>query len=252
MDEPSTQPAPLAVGPEPTRAVGWLALFALAYLAASFLYFIGYGVYLGVNNPGIEPGQAEQLVNAHAQSLDGLAGMYLVQFVIVVPVVLAASNFPGRSLREVLALVSVPGRQLGFWLGVWVVYQVAAVVMHSLVEVPQDAFVKQMSGSRHLAVTLVVVLLAPIMEELVFRGYLFRAWRHSKLGLSGTITFTSGLFLLLHMGQYNSLVLGQLFIFAVILGLAREKTGSVVTPWLLHAINNLFATVLITYMGVTP
>lgn len=236
--------------PRAGRASGWLAVMALVYLVATFAYFIGFGIYTAVTQPGLPQGEVEALITQHGQSLDGLAGMYMVQFLFLMPLILLISHFSQQSWRETLALKPVALRTIGFWMAIWALYQAFAIALHLWVDIPEDPFVQMMTGSRHLLVSLVVVLLAPVLEELVFRGYLFKAWRHSWLGFSGTLLLTSLLFLLLHVGQYNPLVLGQLFAFALILGFAREKTGSLITPWVLHLANNLFATVMITYLGL--
>lgn len=106
-----------------------------------------------------------------------------------------------------------------------------------------------MLGVRHLGLFVIMVLVAPVVEELVFRGYFFQAWRNSFLGVWGTLLLTSVLFTLIHAGQYPLIILAMLFSFSVILGLAREKTGSTYVPMVMHAINNLLAFILINWLG---
>lgn len=234
--------------PRPGRGTAWLLLFALVYLVATVIFFAGAGVYMAITNPGMSPDEIEAVFSG-GQIMAFLPGMYLTQFVFLVPLILLAAHFPSQSIRETLALKPVGARQLVFWVGVYGLYQAAAITLHALVDIPVDEFVSDMAGRPHLLTALTLVVLAPVLEELVFRGYLFKAWRHSWLGASGTILLTSVLFLSLHLGQYGWAIMGQLFVFAVILGLAREKTGSLVTPWLLHLLNNLVATILIMYLG---
>nr|WP_277611316.1 CPBP family intramembrane glutamic endopeptidase [Microbulbifer celer] len=107
-----------------------------------------------------------------------------------------------------------------------------------------------LAGSKHLLLALIIVFAAPLLEELVFRGYLFRAWRHSRLGFSGTLLLTSILFALLHAGQYHWIQLSFIFVLALILGVAREKSGSVLLPMLLHLLNNLTSAVVVIYFGI--
>ena len=42
----------------------------------------------------------------------------------------------------------------------------------------------------------------------------------------------------------------MIFVLSLILGLAREKSGSIWVPLAIHAANNLVATVTIIYLGM--
>jgi membrane protease YdiL (CAAX protease family) len=86
-----------------------------------------------------------------------------------------------------------------------------------------------------------LVVVAPVTEELFFRGFLHRGWAPSWLGVSGTIVVTAILWALLHQ-QYN--IGGILFIFVMglIFGWMRQRSGSTLLPMLLHTFNNLLVT----------
>ena len=88
-----------------------------------------------------------------------------------------------------------------------------------------------------------VVIAAPLFEELIFRGFMFKGLKHSPVGVTGTIIITSVLFTLIHVGQYDATVLAMLFPLAVILGLSRHRSGSIYLPIYLHFINNLYSSV---------
>lgn len=88
-----------------------------------------------------------------------------------------------------------------------------------------------------------VVIAAPIFEELVFRGFLFKGLANSPLGVIATIIITSILFTLIHAGQYDLTILTVLFPLAVILGLSRYLSGGIYLPIYLHFINNLYSSV---------
>ncbi|NQZ20686.1 MAG: CPBP family intramembrane metalloprotease [Colwellia sp.] len=88
-----------------------------------------------------------------------------------------------------------------------------------------------------------VVIAAPIFEELVFRGFMFKGLKNSPLGVIGTLIITSVLFTLIHAGQYDLTVLAILFPLAVILGLARQRSGGIYLPIYLHFANNLYSSV---------
>lgn len=230
-------PEPLPL-PRPWRANLWLGVLLVLYLAASGLVVVA--VYGGASGPDLD---------ADGELLSLFAWLYLAQFAILLPVILAISHFARQSWRVTLAVRAVAAKTLVGWLAVWAVYQVLAVALDQVYQPPIDDFLARMNGSRHLGLSLVVVLLAPLLEEALFRGYLFKAWRATRLGATGTVVLTSLLFTVLHAGQYHFSVLLQLWLLALILGWSREQTGSILTPWLLHTVNNLFATVMVTYLG---
>lgn len=90
----------------------------------------------------------------------------------------------------------------------------------------------------NLANILVVVILAPILEEFVFRGFILGRL-HKKIGMFWSIIITSILFAILH-GE----VLGA-FIFSVFVCLIRFKFASLIAPIIVHISNNLLVTILV-------
>lgn len=89
---------------------------------------------------------------------------------------------------------------------------------------------------------LALVVAAPLYEEILFRGFLFRGIQHSRLGPAGAIVITSLLWAPLHL-QYDLFGVVSIFVGGFVLGLARLRTGSIYTPILMHAFNNLLATI---------
>lgn len=83
-----------------------------------------------------------------------------------------------------------------------------------------------------------VVLLVPIFEEMLFRGFLFKGLE--SYGPITAVFLSSLLFTIVHGQQYKILVLFIiLFPMALLLGYARYKSGSLLLPVLLHSLNNL-------------
>jgi membrane protease YdiL (CAAX protease family) len=81
------------------------------------------------------------------------------------------------------------------------------------------------------------VVVAPLAEEVVVRGFLFEGLRHSRLGDAGTIVLSSLLWTSVHL-QYEWLYLGQVFVVGLLLGAARARTGSLVPSIAMHALYN--------------
>ena len=91
---------------------------------------------------------------------------------------------------------------------------------------------------------LATIIVAPVTEELLFRGFLHRGWAPSWLGVSGTIVLTSALWAALHQ-QYNWLGILCIFLMGLIFGWMRQRSGSTTLTIILHSLNNLFATILV-------
>ncbi len=86
-----------------------------------------------------------------------------------------------------------------------------------------------------------VVILAPISEEIIFRGCLYRFLKN-YLPVWGSIAISSILFSLMHQ---NSMGLIALALLGALLCLVYERTGSLKAPILLHAVFNLNTVILI-------
>jgi len=89
---------------------------------------------------------------------------------------------------------------------------------------------------------LALVVTAPISEEMMFRGFLFRGWAASRLGLAGTIVVTSALWAVIHQ-QYDWFGIGQIFCIGLVFGWLRWRSGSITLTMLLHGIVNLGAAI---------
>jgi membrane protease YdiL (CAAX protease family) len=87
-----------------------------------------------------------------------------------------------------------------------------------------------------------LVIGAPLFEETFFRGFMFRGFQSSFLGLTGTTVTTSALWAVGHL-QYDFYTIIDIGCFGVLLATARQMTGSLLMPLYLHALSNLCATV---------
>jgi membrane protease YdiL (CAAX protease family) len=81
------------------------------------------------------------------------------------------------------------------------------------------------------------VILAPIAEELLFRGWLYRELEIYKDKVVA-IAITSGLFTLIHI-QYSAIEMLLVLIIGISLGLLRSYYNNLLYPIILHFINNL-------------
>lgn len=232
-----------------SRSIWWLLALAATYMIAAFLYAVGAGIYFAATQPELASGESAALLGEHFHTPNGITWMYAVTAIPVLLVLIKAASLPPQRWLKTLAMNSVALQRYLPWLGAFGVYYLSAWLINWLWPIEPGEFIESIAGVRHLGLFIIMVLVAPVVEELVFRGYLFQAWRHSFLGLWGTLLATSALFTLIHAGQYPALYMAMLFSFSLVLGLAREKTGSVYVPMAMHAANNLLAFILICWLG---
>ncbi|PHM66130.1 Tir [Xenorhabdus stockiae] len=89
---------------------------------------------------------------------------------------------------------------------------------------------------------------APIIEEIVFRGFLLNAGiGYGKIGKNIAIIIASLLFSAAHMQYSSPTTFIMLFVFSVILCHVRIYTRSLITPIVLHALYNTFISVILFY-----
>jgi uncharacterized protein len=101
-----------------------------------------------------------------------------------------------------------------------------------------------------------IVILAPLVEETLFRG-LLQTYIRRHLGSRQAIVITSLCFALFHYAAGQELsnvsIIGSLFVLALFLGFLYEKQGTIVAPMLLHAsFNGISVLNLYLFGGFSP
>ncbi|QNN24783.1 CPBP family intramembrane metalloprotease [Planctomycetales bacterium ZRK34] len=98
------------------------------------------------------------------------------------------------------------------------------------------------------------VVLAPIVEETIFRGMWQTALLQSKVVLTpwAAIGITSVIFTLTHVQIANLNALPALFTLSLGLGYVYERSGSLLAPMLLHAIFNGLQIIIALNLPQTP
>ncbi|NBP68730.1 MAG: CPBP family intramembrane metalloprotease, partial [Cytophagia bacterium] len=91
-----------------------------------------------------------------------------------------------------------------------------------------------------------IVILAPIAEELMFRGFLLSRLLNKKINPHLAIAIQAILFVLLHSFAYRNdlsakISIVQSFIDASLYGYARYHTKSILTPITMHMTGNSIA-----------
>lgn len=96
----------------------------------------------------------------------------------------------------------------------------------------------------------VVTFVVPVLEEIIFRGYLQTALT-KQVGAIKAIVLSSALFALFHyavgQGINNFNIVGTLFILSLFLGFIRERQGNLLSSIALHAIFNGISILMIVF-----
>lgn len=94
-----------------------------------------------------------------------------------------------------------------------------------------------------LALIVPIVVLAPLVEEILFRGAIH--WGLSnRFGPVPTVVITAALFAIAHMDPATAI---PIFFLGSVLGWARYRSGSILPGFVLHSLNNAIALAYLTF-----
>jgi CAAX protease family protein len=204
-----------------------------------FVALIAYAVYEGMgslaNAALVAMHDSAARAPAVLRTLEEFSSLFACGATIAV--LWVATRMAGRSFAEYLAL-NWPNRNdllLAFAvMAVLVAVQFVVWPYRSSVHSPAAL------GVGELFVLLVVRWLAgPIMEEFVFRGFMFRGWSESFLGPAGAIVLTSALFAIFHT-QYDWLARLYIFLVGLVLCFFRWRSNSTWLAVVVHSAVNIF------------
>ena len=173
-------------------------------------------------------------------------GLTFFQNVSLIGAAMIFATIAGRPTGADFGLVKTSiGRAIGLLLAVWVGFYVVSAIWVAALSLDERQTLPDelgVSGST-LNLVLVVVLItviAPLGEELFFRGYFFGSLRNWKGFLPAAI-ITGAVFGAIHIGSSPLGFTVPLAFFGFGLCLLYEKTGSLYPCIALHAMNNAIA-----------
>jgi len=217
----------------------WMALIGVVYTLAQLVSALGFLAWWPTAYPD-RPLALEDL-----DTNGPLLGVVtLTANVAVIAIVALAVRMSRVSAKEYLALRWPSWRNLGICLGLTLLLLMASDFVTT--QSGRDAIPDFMTGiyesSRDagdgffvlLALTLIV--LAPLGEEIVFRGFFYRGLS-SGLGPFAAILITAATWSALH-AQYELFFMAQIFAFGIFLGWIRWRSDSLILAMILHAAIN--------------
>lgn len=249
--EPQVSVPPAAVLPEDIRVPwGWidLLLFVVLALAGTFLFSIllaiGFAVF-GVPLSRLQkPGSAEGLFVVISQ---GILFFVLLGYLFLQTRVRFHSPFWRTLGWRPLQTHRVRGAwaYLGLivsGLSLALLVQVGSAIFGTKTQLPME----QLFQDRRTAMLLVLmaVLLAPVVEETIFRGYLYPLIART-FGITTGIAATGILFGLLHAPQLwgGWVQIGLLILVGIVFTYVRAVTRTVLGSYLLHVSYNSFISI---------
>jgi len=245
------EPAAKAAPPAPARplsgwsTLGWAVLAFCAWLAAEALVLIAFIARWYARSPGV-PIDVDQVAHdGYVVSIAAIASM-----AVQCGVVILALRRAHQPVADYLGLVRRPHpREILFCLASVAVLLVASDLLSFLMghDLVPPFMVHVYESARNagapaiLLFLIAAVIAAPVGEEIMFRGFLFRGWA-APLGVTGTIVVTSAVWAAIHV-QYDWYGIVQVFCLGLLFGWVRARSGSTLLTMMMHSVCNIAATV---------
>lgn len=242
-----------------------IALPAWVFVSFVFAQMLVVAIITVLRQLGVE----FDVVNTSVLETVAAAIIYLLCFGIIVTLPMWIRGF--KTTRKDLGLTRLPSwMDLGLAPAGFVIYLMCSALMMYVVsklvsdfdvaESQDIGFQDLTQRYEYVLAFVTLVIIAPVAEEAIFRGYLYGKLRKS-ISMWGTIFVTSLLFGLLHMKFDGGLLAGanvglDVFILSVVMCGLREVTGSIWAGIVLHMMKNGLAfyllfinTALLSTMG---
>lgn len=131
-------------------------------------------------------------------------------------------------------------------LGVIILSDEVDKIVQIFIEAPEyvvdlNGVLKPESLSGFLLLFIAVVIIAPLGEELLFRGFFQKILEDNWKDVTRAVLVTAVIFSFIHM---NPFWFAQIYILGILLGFLAWKTNSIIPSLILHSLNNLIALVL--------
>jgi len=149
----------------------------------------------------------------------------------------------GGPMRTFLALRGFSAKQFFLWLAVLAAVLIGGeIFLRSIGETSDRDFTLGLllTGTHLFWVVFAIVIGAPLVEELLFRGFFYGGMARSRWTTLAAILVPNFIWLALHT-QYKGPTLLVLFAMGLVLALARHFSHSTLLPLALHIINNAVA-----------
>lgn len=216
-------------------SAGLLVVFFVSQIVGIVLF----APYFLPNAENLSTDAQLQLASQHGMVISFTA---ILSFFMVFFTILILAKLQKTPLKTILPMKKSK-------LSLWIIFSIILVFLNTifyqislLLEREPMLFMDSLAQTANplWVLILAVVLIIPIYEELIFRGFMWSALVNSKLGIVGASLITSGVFAWVHF-QYGVVELMMIFALALLFGMARLYSGSLKLPIFLHITNNSMA-----------
>lgn len=225
----------------------WLAVATFVASSLAYLLFLGIGL--------VTPYEAVFTENVRTALQGTVVYAFLLALFVGTPKLLRRH----KNWLELLGIQRlVSWLDIGLSLAGLVFYFIAAgVVMYVVslwfpivdIDQVQETGVASPFGYERMLVFLLFVIIAPVVEELIFRGYLYGTLRRYGVSFVTTTIVVSVLFGLAH-GQWNVGI--NVAVMSVFMCITREVSGAIWPSMLIHIMKNGIAFYLLFVNPVLP
>ena len=214
------------------------AVFGIVILSVISAFTVG-GIIIGIS--ASSPEQTDKIYF--------YISFFLGQGIILVPPLyyLTVKKKPIlQSLRINLVSMQTVQYSFIFSLGVLIIFDALDRIIHQIIPTPDyiidlGQIMQPDSTLGYVFLFLAVVVVAPIGEEIVFRGFLQKFLEDYWKDITRAVLVTSLFFAMIHFNPFWTI---QVYLLGVVLGFLAWKTKSVFPSILLHSINNGAAYIL--------
>ncbi len=236
--------------PYEMRAKPWGLWATLGFSAIIFVLFLALQFLTVTAFVSAEKAQYPDMdLDAFAKSLSSnglcIAMMVIVSGLICTPLALFFARLRKNiSLKDYIGFREPLKREWAEWLMILAAFLCLSdglsYLLHQPV-VPPFMIEAYKTASSLPALLLAVVVVAPIFEEIFFRGFLFQGIRYSRLGPIGAVGLTSLIWAVIHL-QYGVYGIAIVFVMGLLFGIARLKTDSIHLLMVMHSLVGIVGT----------
>jgi membrane protease YdiL (CAAX protease family) len=233
--------------------IGFSCVIGMVYVFIQVIVVAVFAVVAVIQTPNLD-------INQFADSLQTNGLLLAVAICAAAPfavglTVLFAKGRKGITVKEYLCLHKTGWREVCKWSLVVLVFVGCFDILTFLVNrpiVPKFMVSAYTTAYFVLLLWAAFIIVAPLSEEVFFRGFLFKGIEYSRLGRAGAIIITSLVWSLMHI-QYDVYGIISLFVGGVLLAFARLRSNSIYPPIAMHILQNLIATVeVIIFLRIYP
>lgn len=196
--------------------------------------------------PGLIAGYVFSAFNNFGVSVTSLAWqiwLTLLASVITLPILYCvALQFSQSKVALYLAVSKVSIEQVVKWLLITLLFWCGISVLGAIANLPPEPFMAQIkaSGLHPLLLIGFICISAPILEELLFRGLLFRRLENSYFKGAGAVFISSLVFTVIHT-QYQISGLIIIFLIGCYFGFIRWYSKNTMLSIIAHIGHNSFS-----------